>query len=175
MMLYPPRRFDANEWFILISIALVLTVCLLLPRRFPAPLTLFVYLFNVYLGKVGDFILALPPLNLYDANDVQKYEWFDMVLYFFLYPPVLYILLNLYDRWKPSGYRRVLYVAGWTLLITGLEWAASKAGVFRYHGWHLYYSVFVYAGVILLNVLALRLAGAVIGHRRARGAEDPPG
>ncbi len=158
MILYPPERFDLNEWFIILTATTVVVIALLLPKRFSPPLTTFILLFNVFLGQTTDFLIGVPPYDLYDANDRPKYEIMDFVLYFSSYPPVAYILLHFYDKWEVKGLRRILYIGGGAFLTMGLEWVAELAHVFKYKEWRLWYSLLVYIGIYTLNILALHLA-----------------
>ncbi|RTE09087.1 hypothetical protein [Paenibacillus whitsoniae] len=171
MILDPPAHFDSNEWFIMGAAVVVLTICWMLPRRWLPVQTIFLVLFNLYLGKVGDYLLAIPPVDLYDANDTENYEIFDFLLYVAAYPPVVYIMLNVYDKWRLKGMRRVLYIAFFALLTMGLEWLALLAHVFTYKGWHIGYSFFVYCAVYVLNVLVFHWVRRVI--IREKGHADP--
>jgi hypothetical protein len=158
MILYPPERFDLNEWFIIFSSATVIVIALLLPKRFSPALTTVILLFSVSLGQTSDFLICVPPYDLYDVNDSPKYEIFDFLLYYFSYPPVVYIMLHFYDRWKLKGTRLILYIVGFSLTTTGLEWLAKLAHVYKYKGWHLSYSFFVYIGISTLIILFFHLA-----------------
>ncbi|HEY0827606.1 MAG TPA: CBO0543 family protein, partial [Bacilli bacterium] len=158
MILYPPERFDLNEWFILLTATTVILIVLLLPKRFPPALTAFILLFNVFLGQTVDFLIGVPPYDLYDVNDSPKYEITDFVLYFSSYPSVAYTMLHFYDKWEVKGSRVILYIGGWSFLTMGLEWAAELAHVFKYKEWRLWYSLLVYIGIYILNILALHLA-----------------
>jgi hypothetical protein len=156
MIFYPLEKFDENEWFIIISLVLVLTICLLLPKKFAPMVVVFVILFNVFLGQTVDYILAVPPYDLYDINDHKKYELFDGIIYFLLYPPTAYLVLYLYVKCRIKGVFVIAYIVGWALFTTGLEWMAYLFGVFKYRGWKLIYSTPVYIAVYTLNILILQ-------------------
>jgi len=157
MILYPPERFDANEWFVLISVVLVFTVSFLLPRRLSAVDITATVVFNLYLSQSVDSMIAVAPFDLYDVSDSSKYEMLDIVIYFFLYPPVAYLFLHFYDRMEKSVGRLVLYVLGWSLFTTFLEWLSVQYRVFAYKGWHIAFSPLVYIGVYVLNIMVLHL------------------
>lgn len=158
MILYPPIRFDLNEWFIIFATIITLVPTLLLPRRFSPAMTLFILTYNLYISHTADYLLGFPPYDLYDVNDSPKYEIFDFVLYSITYPPVTYLFLYLYDRWKWSGFRLIIYIMGCSILTTGMEWLADLAHVYAYKGWRLSYSFLVYIGVYTVNILLFRLA-----------------
>lgn len=152
MILVGPEQFDSNEWFIIGASLLSMLAILLLKRRFPSIVIWFVFLFNFYLGLVVDLTIATPPLDMYDVNDSNKYEWFDVILYLFCYPPTAYVIIYIYDRWKIKGMKLVLYLIACALITTGLEGISVWAGVFHYNGWRLVYSFPVYIAVYLMNI-----------------------
>jgi hypothetical protein len=162
MILYTPVRFDLNEWFIICSAMTGVVISLLLPKRFSHVLTTFILLFNIYLAHTCDFLIAVPPYDLYDINDRPQLEIMDYVLYFISYPPVAYIMLHFYDRWKLKGTRIILYIAGWSFLTMGLEGLAYLAHVCKYNGWQLSYSLLVYIGIYSVNILIFHLARYLI-------------
>ncbi|MFC5452328.1 hypothetical protein [Paenibacillus aestuarii] len=166
MILYLPLKFDANEWFILIAILFVFTTVLLLPKRFSTLFIVFMMLFNVFIGQTVDYLIAVPPYDLYDVNDRPDYELFDFLLYFLLYPPSAYIVLYFYSKWKIKGLYVIAYILGCALLTTGLEWIAHFLHVFTYKGWKLVYSFPVYIGVYSFNILVLRLAQTYVQRKR---------
>lgn len=157
MIMYPPEKFDGNEWFILISLTLVLIIALLLPKRFPPVVVVFMMLFNVFIGQTVDYTIAVPPYNLYDVNDISEYEIFDCLLYFLLYPPTAYLVIYFYNKWRIKGLYVIAYILGCALITVGLEWLAVLFHVFKYNGWKLIYSGPVYFGVYGSNILMLRL------------------
>jgi hypothetical protein len=118
----------------------------------------FVMLFNVFLGQTVDYILAVPPYDLYDINDSKQYELFDGILYFLLYPPTAYLVIYFYIKWRIKGVYIIAYIVGWALITTSLEWIATLFGVFKYNGWKLIYSAPVYIAVYTLNILVLQFA-----------------
>ncbi|WP_041051199.1 hypothetical protein, partial [Gordoniibacillus kamchatkensis] len=82
-----PHRFDANEWFIIIASVFIYTLIFFLPKRFPISLSIFFWLFNLYIANFADFMIATKPLDLYDINDGPEYEFFDLLIYVLLYAP----------------------------------------------------------------------------------------
>ncbi|CAG7617817.1 hypothetical protein ACFQI7_02465 [Paenibacillus allorhizosphaerae] len=157
MILYPPERFDVNEWFVLSAVALVFIVSFLLPKRLSAIEITVIAVFSLYLSQTVDSLIAVTPFDFYDVSDSAKYEIMDIVIYYLLYPPVAYIFLHFYDRLQLNTIRLILYVIGWSLLTAFLEWLSVLCHVFTYKGWHIVYSPFVYIGVYTLNILVLRI------------------
>ncbi len=164
-MLQLPERFDLNEWFTIVSTILAMGVALALPKRFsPVEITAYT-VFTVYLSQTVDALIAIEPFDLYDVNDTSKIEWFDMIIYYFCYPPTTYIYLYFYDKWQVRGWKRVGYVAGYSLLSTLLEGAADLFGVYTYKGWKLYYSFFVYVGVYIIYIFVYIMVRHLLSQR----------
>lgn len=166
MIFYPLEKFDENEWFIIISLVLVLTIARLLQKQFSTMVVVFVMLFNVFLGQTVDYILAVPPYDLYDINDQKQYEIFDGILYFLLYPPTAYIVIYFYDKWRITGIFVFAYIIAWALITTGLEWIATVFQVFKYNGWKLIFSFPVYIAVYGLNIMVLEFAQYFLRHKQ---------
>lgn len=75
-----PDHFDENEWFIIIVI-LLSTILFKLPKRFPSEITILILLLSVAIPKIIDHTIATPwPYDLYDLNDSNAFEWFDLIL-----------------------------------------------------------------------------------------------
>lgn len=151
MILYPPVRFDANEWYTIVFITLTFFISIMLPKRFPNVFTLNILLFIACLAKFTDFLLAAGiPFDFYDYSDTPKLDWFDEFLQLILYPIVGYLYMYLYDIWLKKGYSKLLFVALCTIPSTVFEWTALKAHVFTYKGWKIAYSIPSY--VILMTM-----------------------
>jgi hypothetical protein len=158
VILYPPERFDINDWFILISLVVSLTIVFMLPKRFsPVSITVFAVC-SVFISQTVDSLVAVKPFDLYDVNDSPKYEVMDVVIYYFNYPIYAYLFFYLYDKWKLKGIYRILYLIGFSLLSVFFEWLADHFHVFTYKGWKLWYSPFVYLGTYILYILNFHLA-----------------
>lgn len=151
----PPLQFDMNEWFVLAASLVVFAAIASLPRKLSWTEISIVWIFNIYLATMADFILAIPPDDLYDINDSPKLEWFDLYVYATLYPGTAYILLTVYEMLKPQGRRMAAYLLGWALLTVGLEWTADRFQLFHYTDWHLTYSFPVYVAVYAINLRLL--------------------
>ncbi|SEB60973.1 hypothetical protein [Paenibacillus sp. GP183] len=158
MILYPPVRFDLNEWFVIAATVLGWSIYLLIRNRFSLIVVIGLWLFNFYLGQTVDFAIALsPPIDLYDINDLPQYEWFDLFLYCFTYLPVSLLVVRVYVWLRPRGWRLAAYLLAVALVTTGLEAVAWMCHVYHYKGWSLYYSFLFYLVSNAMNVTFYRL------------------
>jgi hypothetical protein len=93
-----------------------------------------------------DFLIGVPPVDLYDVNDTNKVELFDIVLYY-LNAPFAYLFVYFFDKWKISGLRIALYVSVCSAAATAYEALADFFHVFKYKGWNLGYSFVFYLAI----------------------------
>jgi hypothetical protein len=155
-----PTKWDENEIFIIIlSVLLTIIAIKMLPKRLPYTTSILIFLFNISMGIAVDHILAGPPLDLYDVLDSEKFELFDLILYFFVYGPYLYIVMFCYDKWFSEKSKRMKFIFLFfiALLNVGLEFIAAKLDVYMYKGWNLFDSFLVYLLAYLLNILLFHL------------------
>lgn len=146
-MLALPQQFDANEWFIIISLIAGYGTLYVLPRRFPMPVTILVLMFSLTIVRVTDYVAAAPPLNLYQMNDTQKFELMDL-LGWFMFPPFGYVLVYCYDRWNIQGVSSSLYIVAWTVIALAIERLAVTAHIYTFTGWKTAYSIPTYLAVL---------------------------
>lgn len=139
-----PQQFDGNEWFLIISLCIVITFSLLLPRRFPTIVTLVFLALGMGISMFVDFILAPPPNDIYDVNDSGDYYEFFEILFYYLYSPFAYIFVYFFDKWKIRGLFISLYVLVWSLIGVGFEAIAVFFHVFKYKEWNLGFSFVFY-------------------------------
>jgi hypothetical protein len=142
-MLPLPVLFDQNEWFIILNCSLGYIWLLFVPKRYPQVISILVILFTFTVAVIMDHTIATPPLDLYDINDLKKYELTDVITYF-MYTPYGLLTVYLYDTFKPKGLYFTAYVIMWSLLAVGFEWLAVILNVFKYNGWTLLYSFSFY-------------------------------
>ncbi len=161
LLLYLPKKFDGNEWFILISSVVIWTVIFILPRRLSTACIVVIWLLNVSLAHSADFIIGKQPFELYAYNDRKEMEWFDLWLHLLSYPPATYLFVYGYDKWRTWLDRKLWRLAAIigvaALATTGLEAMATYYGVFTYYHWNLYASFAVYVFVYWINLLFYRL------------------
>jgi hypothetical protein len=151
----PPKHFDINEWFIIFAALTVITVAVFLPKRFNVTQIAVVWAFSFFLAISTDHIIAGVPYDMYDIFDSPKYEYFDLFTYLLVYPPVIYIYIYGYDKWRPSGFFAFLYILFWALATTGFEYLATLVHVFKFKGWNHLYSLPTYMLVYVLSTFML--------------------
>ncbi|CAG7629606.1 hypothetical protein ACFQI7_15975 [Paenibacillus allorhizosphaerae] len=170
MILFPPVRFDANEWFIICAALANWSIWLSLPRRFSLLTVVCIWIFNYCLAQTADFTIAVNPYDLYDYGDHPEFEYFDWVMYVFTYPPAAFFVLFYYDRWRLKGWKLAGYVIGCAILTNAMEWiSAYWFHVFTYKGWNPFYSTPVYVLVYYLNIALLKLVQRYVPRRTAAG------
>ncbi|OZQ91437.1 hypothetical protein [Paenibacillus sp. VTT E-133291] len=150
-MLPLPDKFDQNEWFIILNSVLGYSWLLFVPKRYPHVISVLVILFTVTVAIMMDHTIATPPLDLYDINDLKKYELFDVITYF-MYTPYALLSVYLYDKFNPTGLYFTAYVMMWSLLSVGFEWLAVILNVFKFNGWTMLYSFSFYLFATTLHL-----------------------
>lgn len=150
-MLPLPVQFDQNEWFIILNCLFGYLWVVFVPRRYPHAISIMVVLFTVTVAVIMDHTIATPPLDMYDINDLEKYESTDVITYF-MYSPYGLLSVYLYDKFNPKGLYFTTYVIMWSLLAVGFEWLAYIYNVFKYNGWTLYYSFSFYLFATTLHL-----------------------
>jgi hypothetical protein len=161
-MLPLPVQFDQNEWFIILNSVLGYIWLLFVPKRYPHVISVLVILFTVTVAIIMDHTIATPPLDLYDLNDLKKYELTDVITYF-MYTPYALLCVFLYDKFNPNGLYFTAYVIMWSLLSIGFEWLAVILNVFKFHGWTLLYSFSFY---LFATTLHLKFFQFILRHFR---------
>jgi hypothetical protein len=156
MIIYPPKHFDQNEWFIIISVVAIWIILLGVRPRFGTTTIVMIWMLNVMLAETADFLIAAKPYEFYSLNDHPDYEWFDAVLYFILYPPVALLGLHIQQKWGFSMYKMIGMTFLWAGVCIGLEWIALNYQVFTYKKWHLFYSFIAYLFIFSLNVMVYK-------------------
>jgi hypothetical protein len=153
-----PKKFDQNEWFILLSLAVLVLLLIFLPKRFPTSITILLLAFSMAIARVIDHLLAGPSINFYDVLDSGKYELFDILCYV-PYAPFAYIFVYLYDYWKIKGIYTSLYVLIVSLMGIGFEWLTTTPLIdfFKYHHWNVIYSLPIYLAIQPITLLFYQL------------------
>lgn len=130
-MPFDEKAFDANDWFVLASIAVTYTIVFLLPKRFPTSVTLLLFLFCSTAACTLDNSIGGHIFDLYDIMDGPAYTIMDFVVYF-LYAPFGYFFIYFYDLFKLQGMQTVVYIMLFSLLAVCFEWVSSLFNVFNY-------------------------------------------
>jgi len=151
MILYLPENFDENEWFILASMVVMIIFLIPIPKRLHFIEVLSLWLFNIFLAHAVDYSVIGSPINLYYSNDTFKYEVFDFLLYYFLYPSTMYLYcIGLTSRFIREHW--FIYVCFASILTTGIEKIAHLINVFTYINWSTWYSLLAYIVIYMINV-----------------------
>lgn len=150
-----PQKFDQNEWFIIISLAVGVVTVILLPRRFPLSVSILMMVFAATVARTLDHLLAGPTVDVYNITDTGRYDLFDLITYT-LYAPFAYIFVYIFDRFNIKGYWILLYVVIASLLGTLYEWLCVVFDVFNYKGWNIKYSYGFYLSTQPLTLLFFR-------------------
>jgi hypothetical protein len=151
-MIYMPERFDGNDWFILISMLVAYGLVWFLPRAFPRSISLLVMIFSLSVAKGTDNTLGIKPFDLYDTNQLPKFDWTDLFTWL-LYPAFGYLLIYFYQRLRIHGAAIPVYILIWASFATVYEAVSVYYQVFQYKGWTLHYSFVVYLLVQSLTLI----------------------
>lgn len=82
--------------------------------------------------------------NLYDIMDGPAYTLMDFLVYF-LYGPMGYFFIYIYDLLHLKGMKTVGYILIWSGFGVAFELLCSRFGVFHYNGsYNWYYSFCIY-------------------------------
>lgn len=152
MLLYPPEKFDINEWAIMIIVIFNIAIFLFVKKRIPKEISPLIVLLSISFPKVMDHTMGVKPFNLYDITDTHKYELFDLILYG-AYPAFGYLFVWFLDYFNLKGKKIVLYFLSWTLFSVVFELLLVKLHVYVYTGWKIVYSLPVYIMVLSLTCL----------------------
>ncbi|WP_315906095.1 hypothetical protein [Priestia koreensis] len=167
MILYPPIQFDENEWFIIVSLLIVAALFIWLPNRFPPIITALLLLYIAAVAIVSDHVLGgAYKKNLYDFQDREKYEWFDVILQLFVYPLFGYLIYYVYDIWRQKNWHTIWFIVLATLFSTIFEGISVWFRVFVYTGWNLFYSFLFYLCIIPITIFLLEKMQHIQQYRR---------
>ncbi|MFD0694778.1 hypothetical protein ACFQZT_11795 [Paenibacillus sp. GCM10027628] len=159
MILFLPVHFDANEGLVTVASMVLLLLFFVLPKRTPMPVALLIMVFNSYLGRATDNILAAPfPFDLYDSMDTPLYDLFDFIVYSIPYSLYGYFYVYFYDKFRLPGAYQVIHILIWAAASVLFEAVALRLSVFQYKGWHLGYSFPIYLLTFSLNSLLFHVA-----------------
>jgi hypothetical protein len=154
-----PKHFDKNEWWIICLCFLMGFAVFYLHKKCRLIATselLLIFLFNTYFGELGDYVLAMPPVDLYDTVDLDSGEFFDIPLHAVVYPCTIYVALHFYLLLNP---KKSYYIVFWASILIFFEWISVHFfHLFTYKGWNLIFSFLFYLVVMTLNLLLLTRA-----------------
>ncbi|WP_134687061.1 hypothetical protein [Brevibacillus migulae] len=145
-MFNAPIRFDLNEWVVLLSILVLLFVYSRLPKLYPTALLVIIWMMYSVLGIFIDQLIGTSKnLDMYDTMDTGQYDWFDIAIYNFAYPPYGYMFCHFFKMIRERTPALLFpFIVGWCVQTTFIEWLASLARVYHYKAWTPLFSFLFY-------------------------------
>lgn len=146
------RYFNKNEWFVIISLIVGITLVFIYRKRFTLKEVVVYSLYSVFIGMAFDYTISITPFDFYDVNNSSAYELMDFLTYL-MYAPYGYFYIYFYDYFKIKNSLTPVYILLWALLSVAMELIADYMGVFHYKGgYKLYYSFPTYLFVLSLHI-----------------------
>ncbi|MFV2048312.1 hypothetical protein KDJ21_026070 [Metabacillus litoralis] len=141
-----PIIFDKNEWFVMISMVVLLICFIAIPKIIPKSLTITIMLFYAVFGLTADVLIGVDyPFNFYRIMDSPKLELFDVLVYVVNYSLYGYFFSYILYKWKIEIKYLLLFILLWIALTVCLEWMSVKFNVFTYkNGWNTWFSALSY-------------------------------
>jgi hypothetical protein len=137
-------HFNGNEWFLILALLVGFSLLYFLPHRFPRKVSILFFIFGVTFGALADHIVGTVPISFYDTCDTSYFDFMDIPA-ILMYGPYSFLFYYIYDLLKIKINNIPLYILGWSIISTVLEWAAVQMGVFHYrHGYWLGISFIIY-------------------------------
>lgn len=157
-----PKKFDQNEWFIILHIVALVFLLYKLPKRFPPSITILLLMFTMTVARVVDHLIAGPHIDLYDIMDSGDFELFDLLCYL-PYAPFGYVFIYLYDKFQLKGIGLILYIVLFSVGSIGFEWVTGSSYIsyLKYSSWKPIYSVPIYLIVQPCTILFFHLTKSI--------------
>jgi len=157
MMVTYEHAFDANEWFIVISLILIGIIIAIAPKIFSFLEGVAHYIYGAFIAMFFDHVIGVPAWDLYDINDSSAYEIFDFLTYL-IYGYYSYFYAYLYNKLRIKRYMHIPYLFIWTCFSVLIEWLGIKIGLFHFNkGYEMYWSVPIYLLVQSLHIIYYHL------------------
>jgi hypothetical protein len=86
---------------------------------------------------------------------ILGFQLADLVNRTVLYPHVIVLFLNQYIALKTVG-KKIGMVAGWTILLTGMEWLDDWLGVHKHTHWSFWWSLPVWLTILLIVTVFMK-------------------
>lgn len=158
-------HFNANEWFIIAGFCVGYLTLLILPKRFPAKVTMVFVLCGIYSGFFYDHSLSVEPVDFYDVNDSSAYQFIDFISYL-MFGPWSYLYFYVWDRLDLKYRFAPIGIFLWAAMSWGFEKLALLCHVYHYkNGFELSYSFPIYLVTISGWSLLYRLFRTTYGAR----------
>lgn len=136
--------FNANEWFVYITLIVGFLLVLICPKRFTLKESIFYLLFGIFIGKFFDHTISIRPFDFYDVNDNSSYQITDFFSYI-MFAPFGYFFIYLYKLLIIKRWMIIPYIVIWSVVAIVVEYFASKIGVYHYkNGYHILFGFPIY-------------------------------
>ncbi|SDO99231.1 hypothetical protein SAMN04487897_12941 [Paenibacillus sp. yr247] len=138
------NSFNANEWFVILSLLSLNILVFIIPKIFSLLEGTAHYIYGFYIGMFFDHTIGIRPWDFYDVNDTSDYQFIDFLSYF-MFCPYSYFYIYLYEKLNIKGYMHLIYVLSWTCFSLVMEWIGVQVGLYHYDkGYKMYWSVPIY-------------------------------
>jgi hypothetical protein len=146
-------KIDSNEIFMLFCTTGAIVLFMLIQKKIHPAVEIAMWLWTILLVEIIDYMLGVPPLDLYDYFDGPNYQPSLAIVHFFMFPAVNGIMLNIYENHKLNKRRKILLIIlAFTIISAWFEWLCTKMGVLSYKNWSLLLSIPTYPAAILLSI-----------------------
>lgn len=150
-----PERFDGNEIYVLCIGFGVIGILFYLQKKYKCLYMaelIFIWAFDHMLSVTSDYLLALPPLDLYDTFDESDADLVDIWVHIIGYPGVVIVFVCIYALAKPKGIKKIALVLLGALTGAVIEFiGANYIHLYLYKRWNTFYSFLFYIGVFYIN------------------------
>ncbi|MGM8215356.1 hypothetical protein ACLIA0_07240 [Bacillaceae bacterium W0354] len=147
-----PKSFDANEWFVIISLIVSYYILWLFRKKMKTSHIILIILYSATIARIADHSLAGPPIDGYDLMDTGKFELFDGLTYF-LYGPFGFFFISIFQKLNVKGLSVLFYILVWATISVFYEWITVLFGVFTFTDWKSIYSFPIYLFTQSLTLL----------------------
>ncbi|MEH7301441.1 hypothetical protein [Neobacillus drentensis] len=148
--------FDWNEWYFILTTAVVILFTLPIRKYFPLVIVIIIWIWNIGFVATIDYFLLATPFRLYIYGDNPTYEASGALYHLFIYPCASLLFLFGYDKFQLYGKKTVWYILFWTGFSLLFEWITVKNHALTYTGWKLYYSIPFYPTTAVLLIILFR-------------------
>ncbi|MGO4886264.1 hypothetical protein ACJ2A9_00770 [Anaerobacillus sp. MEB173] len=147
------RSFNANEWFVIINIVVLVFLIWITPKIFTILEGTAHFLIGVAIGLFFDHTISVKPWDFYDVNDDSSYQLLDFLSYI-MYGPYSYFFIYGYEKFNIKGYSHIPYVFFWGGFAVLMEWIGIKVGLFHYDkGFNMYWSFPIYILTLTIQII----------------------
>ncbi|MEH7438762.1 hypothetical protein V7182_14925 [Neobacillus drentensis] len=148
--------FDWNEWYFILTTAVVILFTLPIRKYFPLVIVIIIWIWNIGFVATIDYFLLATPFRLYIYGDNPTYEASGALYHLFIYPCASLLFLFGYDKFQLYGKKTFWYILFWTGFSLLFEWITVKNHALTYTGWKLYYSIPFYPTTAVLLIILFR-------------------